>query len=430
MADTGPPQDLAARLASAEQRLAIYGQFPREQLGVLSAALRAAEEVRAQADKAAAELLDRTRLDLTALDQAIAALRASHPQLAQALALARGGAPAPEERALPRDVASLQAELESARKRLSVYEEFEDTIQSVVTAAMRAAHEIRTRSEEEASSAVERIRTETRAVRDELSKLRGDRDALGVALEELQRARDALASQREELAGEVAELRAEADRLREARGAGRGVLEERRPPRLEALPARPSSVVEPQELIDDVERLRQQRGEMIKERDYQADEVRRLRAERDAVAQQLAGLREAFAAALQQLVRAVGQPGAAPVAASAAAPAPAPAAPAAPAQVAAESEVRLVISPVPSFSELVQVERGLHGFAGIRSVYVRDYRSGIATLICNVTVAMSMQDLADTLARELDCAVERVAEGVIELKVREKAKEKREQQSG
>ena len=148
----------------------------------------------------------------------------------------------------------------------------------------------------------------------------------------------------------------------------------------------------------------------------------RLRGERDAVAQQIVGLREAFTAAVQQLVRTVAQTpfGTVPVVAdapaqpvaSAAAPEPQPAA----AQLTTDSELRLVISPVASFSALVDLEARLQGFASIRSVYVKDFRAGVATLACNVAGVMSMQDLADMLARELAASIERVADGVIELR--------------
>ena len=176
------------------------------------------------------------------------------------------------------------------------------------------------------------------------------------------------------------------------------------------------------EIAQDIERLHADRAAMVRERDYQSDEVMRLRAERDAVAQQLVGLREAFAAAVLQVVRTVGEaplgtPAPAPAVAAPqapAAPAPAPA----PAQVSAEGEVRLVITPVASFSNLVDLERRLQGFAGIRSVYVRDFRASVATLALNITAAMPLQDLADTLAREVGATVDRVAEGVIELKAK------------
>ncbi|MDO8562303.1 MAG: hypothetical protein Q7S25_00505, partial [Candidatus Limnocylindria bacterium] len=164
--------------------------------------------------------------------------------------------------------------------------------------------------------------------------------------------------------------------------------------------------------------------------------VTHLRGERDAVAQQLVGLREAFAAAVQQLVRTVAQaplgatlPLEAATAAQPATPAAAPAeAPEPAARLTAESEVRLVVSPVASFSGLVDLERRLHGFASIRSVYVKDFRAGVATLACNAATATSMQDLADMLARELDASIERVADGVIELRAR--AAEGKREQSG
>lgn len=327
MGDPGPPNDLAT--------------FAR--------ALAAAEEIERGARERADALLELARANLATLDDAARRLRLGHPELSAKLRelreLAEQHQPAP-----PPAPGDLAAELEAAQKRLAIYESFEDTIQSVLSAAMREAHEIRTRSEEEAA---------------------------------------ALA----------------------ARAAERG--------RVEEFPIHRPASIERDDVVADIERLKLDRAEMIRERDFQADEVRRLRAERDAVAQQLAGLRDAFAATLQQLVRAVGQPGTAPIAA---APAPAAAPPAQPAAsvtrvVSPDSEVRVLISPVASFSGLVRLEEQLRGAPAIRSLYVRDLRNGIATLIVNVATAMPLQDLADGLARDLGASVERLADGLVELKL-------------
>lgn len=460
MTENAPPgshDDALTRAAQAEQRLAVIERFRAEQLAVLSRALAAAQEIKQKAESDAAALLDRARFDVRVLDAAALRLRPTEPRLAAAVAALRATVPAAPS--APADAADPRAELEAARRRLAVYESFEDTVQSVLTAALRAAHEIRTRSEEESSQAAERLRAEQRALRDDVAQQRAERDALAQVVEGLQRARDELMAQRADQETAITALEADLERLRTAVAAETVALEQRRADRAgfereagarsdvaadRTLPpgdaGREAAAILRRELVEDIERLRAERASMVRERDFQSDAVTHLRGERDAVAQQLVGLREAFAAAVQQLVRTVAQ---APLGASlplevttaaqpatpAAAPAeaPEPAVPAA-ARLTAESEVRLVVSPVASFSGLVDLERRLQGFASIRSVYVKDFRAGVATLACNAATATSMQDLADMLARELDASIERVADGVIELRAR--AAEGKREQSG
>lgn len=460
MADTGPPSgghdpgDLAARLADAEERLAIAERFQKEQLAVLTRALAAAEEIETRAQREAAAIIDRARLDVTVLEHAATRLRLGNPDLAQAIRAMRQAATRAAETAPPSNASAAQSELEAARKRLAIYEGFEDTIQSVLTTALRSAQEIRSRSEEESAAAAERLRAELRSVRDELGQVRAERDAIAEIVAGLQGARDDLLRQHSDLEAAIAALKDDREGLRAAAMAEDERLERRRTERREAEHAPPRAVPAAtgaipagkereglaalrSDIAEDIERLRAERTAMARERDYQSDEVMRLRAERDAVAQQLVGLREAFAAALQQLVRTVAQapvgtpiPAAAePAAAAAPAAPPIPAAPAAP-MTAAEGELRLVIAPVASFSALLDVERRLQGFAGIRSVYVRDFRAGTATLTLNVAGVGSLQDLADTLAREVGATVERVAEGVIELKAKPAASDTSQKLTG
>lgn len=400
MGDPSTPTDPAARLADAEQRLAAAERFQKERLAVFSRALAAAEEIQRRAEEQAAAILDRAKLDSTTLDEAARRLRLGNPELAAKIRAIREQSEQRRQEAPPRPD-GLEAELEAARRRLAIYESFEDTIQSVLSEALRGAHEIRTRSEEEAAGEAERGRTEIRDMREELARLKA----------ELDRSR----SQREALAEDVARLDAERRRLAEA-PAPASVPERGR---VEEFPIRRPAAIERDDIAADIDRLRADRAEMIRERDFQAEEVRRLRAERDAVAQQLAGLRDAFAATLQQLVHAVGAPGTAPALAPAAPAAPAPPQPAATVTriVSPDSEVRVIVSPVASFSDLVRLEGQLGGTPGIRSVYVRDLRNDTATLIVNVATAMSLQDLADGLAGDLGASIERVADGILELKL-------------
>ncbi len=219
-------EDLRARLTDAERRLAVYERFSQERLAVLARALAAAEDIRAKAEKDATELVDRSRLDAAVLDAAIASLRDVQPDLALALLALREGTSRPEATPEPGSEEELRAQLEAARKRLSVYEGFEETIESVLTSALRTASDIRTRAEEQASQATEHARAEARAAQEELHRLRAERDAIGSSLEELQRARtesarlvtenDRARAERETLERELEGLRSQREDLAQA----------------------------------------------------------------------------------------------------------------------------------------------------------------------------------------------------------------------
>jgi len=49
---------------------------------------------------------------------------------------------------LTKRVGSLESELDSARKRVAVYEEFDATVRDALSGALRAAHQIRARRPE------------------------------------------------------------------------------------------------------------------------------------------------------------------------------------------------------------------------------------------------------------------------------------------
>src|SRR5256886_14924407 len=79
---------------------------------------------------------------------------------------------------LSKRVASLEAELDAARKRVAVYEEFDATVREALAGALRAAHQIRDRAERAADQILEQARQERRLLLNEIERLREERDRL------------------------------------------------------------------------------------------------------------------------------------------------------------------------------------------------------------------------------------------------------------
>ena len=61
---------------------------------------------------------------------------------------------------LTKRVGSLESELDAARKRVAVYEEFDATVRDALSGALRSAHEIRARAENAAQQILEQARDE------------------------------------------------------------------------------------------------------------------------------------------------------------------------------------------------------------------------------------------------------------------------------
>src|SRR5207253_441689 len=59
---------------------------------------------------------------------------------------------------LTKRAASLESDLDSARKRIAVYEEFDATVREAMAGTLRAAHQIRTRAEGAAQQILEQAR--------------------------------------------------------------------------------------------------------------------------------------------------------------------------------------------------------------------------------------------------------------------------------
>src|SRR5438132_793234 len=79
---------------------------------------------------------------------------------------------------LTKRVGSLESELDSAHKRVAVYEEFDATVRDALSGALRAAHEIRARAENAAQQILEQARDERKMLIKEIERLREERDGL------------------------------------------------------------------------------------------------------------------------------------------------------------------------------------------------------------------------------------------------------------
>ena len=62
------------------------------------------------------------------------------------------------------------------------------------------------------------------------------------------------------------------------------------------------------------------------------------------------------------------------------------------------SNIVLMLSPVPSFARLVEIERRIQSLAQVRTLYVRDFRGGVATLALGLRVPMSVDELWSAIA--------------------------------
>jgi hypothetical protein len=61
------------------------------------------------------------------------------------------------------------------------------------------------------------------------------------------------------------------------------------------------------------------------------------------------------------------------------------------------AEIQLVLSPVSSFARLVEIERRIQTLPPIRSLYVRDFRGGVATLAVGLRTPMTIDQFTQTL---------------------------------
>ena len=94
------------------------------------------------------------------------------------------GSLATRVRELSLRVAHLEGELEAARRRVAVYEDFDTQVQDQLSAALRAANQIRERARLSAEAMAAEVRTQPQPDPAELDAIRIERDALRHVIEE------------------------------------------------------------------------------------------------------------------------------------------------------------------------------------------------------------------------------------------------------
>ncbi|HEY8830704.1 MAG TPA: DivIVA domain-containing protein, partial [Candidatus Limnocylindria bacterium] len=94
------------------------------------------------------------------------------------------GSLATRVRELSLRVAQLEGELEAARRRVAVYEDFDEQVQDSLSAALRAANQIRERARVTAEAIAEEARAQRPELAGELDAMRIERDALRRAIAE------------------------------------------------------------------------------------------------------------------------------------------------------------------------------------------------------------------------------------------------------
>lgn len=310
---------------------------------------------------------------------------------------------------LSRRVAILQAELEAAQKRVGIYEEHDATIQDAISGALRAAYTIRERAETTAGQILEQAREERRLLLKEIDRLREEREALENEIATHRRSGIAAVAPRPlSTDAAAAELRAVASE------ALRGLF---------------------QEIVDDIKAAPRADAPTT------AAPAPHHAAPAQASPEAAVGPAPAPAAPAVANEPAATAPPSAPAPSptyeymakvkrgpladeveeedvAAEAPAPAPERPLAPPPLevvppaaeteeiarprveaaVASSDIQLVLSPVPSFPRLVEIERHIQALPAVRTLYVRDFRGGTATLAVALRSAMTPEEFAGMLS--------------------------------
>ena len=62
------------------------------------------------------------------------------------------------------------------------------------------------------------------------------------------------------------------------------------------------------------------------------------------------------------------------------------------------SDIQLVLTPVPSFPRLVEIERQIQALPNVRTLYVRDFRGGTATLAVQLRSSITPEEFATMLS--------------------------------
>ncbi len=358
------------------------------------------------------------------------------------------GSLATRVRELSLRVAQLEGELEAARRRVAVYADCDEQVTDSLSAALRAANQIRERARVTAEAIAEEARAQRPELAGELDPMRIERDALRRAIAE------AAPSSAPRSAAPVATFPMSEMRTA-ASEALRGVFKELVAEIRASTPAAPAPAPAPMATQAPVQTAVQAPAPAPARPDpspapsaappvYQAPPAERPAAPASSVAPSAPAQSPAFeppapaptqpapaqpyqapyqahpferptivqperSAVVEDVDVApaasaphVAPPQAAPMPASQ--PAPVPATEPAREQWATAAtepvgEIQVVLSPISSFPRLVELERRLQGMPVVRTVYARDFRNGVATLAIGLRHPMTVDEFAAAVTK-------------------------------
>lgn len=245
-------------------------------------------------------------------------------------------------RQLSVELADAQGELETARKRVAVYETFDESVQGAMTAALRAAYDISVRAEQQAATL--------------LVDARAERDQLLAEIARLERQRQALEEQPPPMAGSPRSFGAEdpqlADLRTRAQDALASLLDEFVAEKVVGLPTAPPR--SPMERIDE------------RSISQTPPPTRLVGPEMTP----LAAVPSRWAASV-------------------------------PPDWSDEDrldQIELVVFDVPAFARLVEVELRIRELPNVRTIYVKEYRDDIVRLTVGLAVPSTTREFGELVA--------------------------------
>jgi hypothetical protein len=333
-------------------------------------------------------------------------------------------------------VAQLEGELEAAKRAIAVFENFDAQVQDSLSAALRAANQIRERARVTAEALAQEARSQQPANATELEAMRVERDTLRRVID------DASSSIPSRAAAPVASIS-----LSEMRSAAtealRGVFKDLVDEIRASAPAAPAAVAPPAATVtasvpsaappiyqappaQQPYSAPPRQPNMAPPRpapppsswftpaaappppyaappsSYNATEPQPTVVRRQPQIEPSATVEDVDVARAAAPAPSVA-PAQAPTPAPQPTPAPVLAEPARDQWVSAPSEpigeVQVVLSPISSFPRLVELERRLQGMPVVRTVYARDFRNGVATLAIGLRHPMTVDEFATAVTR-------------------------------
>lgn len=321
------------------------------------------------------------------------------------------GSLAARVRELALRVAQLEGELEAARRRIAVYEDFDSQVQDSLSAALRAANQVRERARVTAEAIAEEARAQRAGSATEIDALRIERDALRRAIDDslLGAARTPAAAPAQATFPRSEMRSAAADALR---GVFKELVAEIRatapaPPAPPPAPAAQSApVAPPPAYAPPMPAPAQEPAPPSLPAPVPASDRPEAPPQpmpRPTLVPPSPAPQPSAVVEDEEIAPATAPQPAAAAPAPAPAPEPAAAEPAAEQWVAAPDEpvgeVQVVLSPISSFPRLVELERRLQGMAVVRTVYARDFRNGVATLAIGLRHPMTVDEFAAAVTK-------------------------------